>query len=62
MQVLILQTTDTGTVPATNFKVVERKMVSEAIATFAEFSKRIVNRTLKRLKTILLNLLNFCLL
>ena len=53
MQVLILQTTDTGTVPATNFKVVERKMVSEAIATFAEFSKRIVNRTLKRLKTIL---------
>ena len=38
---------DTGTVPATNFEVVERKMVSEAIATFAEFSKRIVNRTEK---------------
>ena len=37
MQVLILQTRDTGTVPVTNFKVVERKMVSEAIATFAEF-------------------------
>ena len=47
MQVLILQTIDTGTVPATNFEVVERKMVSEAIATFAEFSKRIVNRTEK---------------
>ena len=47
MQVLILQTMDTGTVPATNFEVVERKMVSEAIATFAEFSKRIVNRTEK---------------
>ena len=37
---------DTGTV--TNFKVAESKMVSEAIATFAEFQKRIVNRTLKR--------------
>ena len=35
MQVLILQTRDTGTV--TNFKVAESKMVSEAIATFAEF-------------------------
>ena len=46
MQVLILQTRDTGTV--TNFKVAESKMFSEAIATFAEFWKRIVNRTLKR--------------
>ena len=45
MQVLILQTRDTGTVPVTNFKVVERKMVSEAIATFAEFQKCFVNRT-----------------
>ena len=37
MQVLILQTRDTGTVPVTNFKVVESKIVTEAIATFAEF-------------------------
>ena len=62
MQVLILQITDTATVPVTNFNVVESKMVSKAIAAFEKFYKPIVNRTLKRLKTILLNLLNLCLL
>ena len=62
MQVLILQITDTATVPVTNFNVVESKMVSKAIAAFEKIYKPIVNRTLKRLKTILLNLLNLCLL